>query len=122
MKARNDDFKERRKHLDSFSDEQLKTYFFELTDQIVDPLMKLAYDYTSPAIERSVLLRMGFSSLEAKAITDRLNEHNLLQFGAGQVVYLFCKQHKLSIREAGLKLLEGSFIDQMVEVFRHETK
>ncbi len=122
MKARNDDFKERRKHLDTMSDEQLKTYFFELTDQIVDPLMELAYDYTSPAIERSVLMRMGFSSLEAKAITDRLFDHHLLQFGAGQVVYLFSKQNKLSIRDAGFKLLEGSYIDQMVEVFKHETK
>ncbi len=122
MKARNDDFNERRKHLDAYSGQELKTYFYKLTDQLIDPLLEMAFDYTSPAIERSVLLRMGFSSLEAKAITDRLFEHNLLEFGAGHIVYFYSKENNISIREAGLKLLEGSNINQMVEVFKHEAK
>ncbi len=122
MKARNDDFNKRRKHLDTYSDQELKTYFYKLTDQLIDPLLEMAFEYTSPAIERSVLLRMGFSSLEAKAITDRLFEHNLLEFGAGHIIYYYSKQHHLSIREAGLMLLEGSNINQMVEVFKHEAK
>ena len=122
MKARNDDFNERRKHLDAYSGQELKTYFYKLTDQLIDPLLEMAFDYTSPAIERSVLLRMGFSSLEAKAITDRLFEHNLLEFGAGHIVYFYSKENNITIREAGLKLLEGSNINQMVEVFKHEAK
>ena len=45
----------------------------QLTGQLVDPLLELAKENTSPAIERSVLLRMGFSSLEAKV--DRRRVH-----------------------------------------------
>jgi len=121
MKQRNDDFKERREHLDYYSDAELKAYFFELTDQLVHPLLNLAFDYTSPAIERSVLMRMGFSSTEAKMITDKIIDHNLLSHGAGHVVFRYAKKNKLSIREAGLRLLEGKEIDQMVEVFKHES-
>ncbi len=121
MKQRNDDFKERREHLDYYSDEELKTYFFELTDQLVHPLLNLAFDYTSPAIERSVLMRMGFSSTEAKTITDKILDHNLLSHGAGHVVFRYAKNNQLSIREAGLKLLQDHEIEQMVEVFKHES-
>ncbi|MBU1141770.1 MAG: ornithine aminomutase subunit alpha [Firmicutes bacterium] len=122
MKARNDDYSQRRKHLDTYSDQELKTYFYELTDQIIDPLLKLAYDYTTPAIERSVLMRMGFSSIEAKAITDRLFEHSLLEFGAGHVVYFLSRRENISIRKAGLMLLESQSVENMAEVFKHETK
>ncbi len=122
MKPRNDDYEKRRKHLEAYSDEELKTYFFELTDQIVNPMMDLAFRYTSPAIERSVLMRMGFSSLEAKAITDQLNEHDLLPFGAGHIVYYCSKSFGYEIREAGLNLMEGKHIQEMTEVFKHETE
>jgi len=118
MKQRNDDFKDRRKHLEHLSDEQLKTYFYELTDKIVDPLLTLAYDYTTPAIERSVLMRMGFSSLESKAIVDKLFDHQLLSYGAGHIVYLYSKMNKTSIREAGLKLLYDQELDKKMEVLR----
>ena len=122
MKPRNDDFLERRKHLDKYSDQELKAYFYKLTDQLIDPLLDLARDYTTPAIERSVLMRMGFSSLEAKAITDKLFEHDLLAFGAGHIVYRFHLDHHLSIREAGLKLLEEDQLKSVMEVFKHEAK
>ncbi len=122
MKARSDDFKERRKHLAKYTDEQLKSYFYELTDKLIDPLLEMAYDYTSPAIERSVLMRMGFSSIEAKAITNRFFEHDLLKYGAGHVVYLYSKTNKLSLRDAGMKLLEGSDIKKMVEVLANGSK
>lgn len=122
MKPRNDDFIERRKHLDNYSDQELKTLFYELTDQLIDPLLDLARDYTTPAIERSVLMRMGFSSLEAKAITDKLFEHDLLAFGAGHIVYRFHLDYHMSIREAGLKLLEEDNIKLVMEVFKHEAK
>jgi len=122
MKARNDDFKKRRGHLDNYTDEQLKKYFYELTDKLIDPLLDMAYDYTTPAIERSVLMRMGFSSIEAKAIVDRFSEYELLKHGAGHVVYLYAKQNKLSLREAGFKLLESEDIKKMMEVLKHESK
>ena len=119
MKSRHDDFKTRRKHLDQYSDQELKDYFYKLIDQTIDPLLDLAYEYTTPAIERSVLMRMGFSSHEAKMITDLIFEHNLLSHGAGHVVYRFAKLKNLDIREAGLKLLEAENIKLMAEVFTH---
>jgi len=118
MKSRNDDFLERRKHLTKYSDSELKAYFQELTDQMIDPLLSLAYEYTTPAIERSVLMRMGFSSLEAKMITEKLMENNLLAHGAGHVVFKYATLKKLSIREAGLSLLETSEVNMMMEVFK----
>ncbi|PKK94287.1 MAG: ornithine aminomutase [Tenericutes bacterium HGW-Tenericutes-6] len=118
MKQRNDDFKERHIHLKDLSDEALKERFQELTDQIIDPLLDMAYHYTTPAIERSVLMRMGFSSLEAKEIVNKMNEHNLLGHGAGHVVYKYHVMHKVSIREAGLALLDQKNLMDIAEVFK----
>lgn len=118
MKNRSDDYLERRKHLSKLSKSELKEYFFELTDKILDPLLDLSYEYTSPAIERSVLLRMGFSSLEAKGITDKIYEHSLLEHGAGHLVYRYSKDKNMSIREAGLAILESDAILYLLEVFK----
>ncbi len=116
MKARLDDFENRSKHLKNMSDQELKTYFFKLTDKLLEPIMEMAYEYTSPAIERSVLMRMGFSSLEAKAITEKIFEYNLLEYGAGHIVFLYSKNNNLTIREAGLELMSGKGIAQVKEV------
>jgi D-ornithine 4,5-aminomutase subunit alpha len=52
-----------------------------------------------------------------------LNEHNLLRKGAGHCVLKISKLKNLTIRNAGLKLQEGQYIDDLVEVFNHaETK
>lgn len=113
MKQRNDDFKLRRKHLENYSDEQLKKYFFELVDKINEPILKLGMEYTTPAIERSILMRMGFSSQEAKFITNKLLEHDLLQFGAGHVVYKYHLMKNINLRDAGLKLLEDDNVNEI---------
>ncbi len=120
MKARIDDFEKRSEHLKKLSDEELKNYFFELTDKLLEPIMEIAYQYTSPAIERSVLMRMGFSSLEAKTITEKLFEYNLLEYGAGHAVYLYAKNNNLTIREAGLKISNGQAISFLKEVFNND--
>lgn len=120
MKARNDDFNERRKHLKQMSDEQLKAYFEKLTDQMIDPLLELAYTHTTPAIERSVLMRMGFSSLEAKALTDKMMDYHLLEHGSGHVVFKYAQLNHLTIREAGLALLDTQHMIKIAEVFVHE--
>ena len=70
---REDDFTERRKTLTSLSDAELYKHFWSLTEQVVDPLLALGKNNTTPSIERSVLLRMGISSLEAKTDRDRLH-------------------------------------------------
>lgn len=63
---------ERRKHLEGLSDEELKNRFFSLAEQIVDPMIELSKKSTTPSVERSVLLRMGFSSLEAMDLVNHV--------------------------------------------------
>ncbi len=118
MIERNDDFEARRGHLKSMSDQELKAYFLELSEKLVDPLLDLAYKHTSKSIERSILLRMGFSSIECKAIVDMINEKNLLSKGAGQCVYLVSKNKGISIHEAGMLLQNSDEFDYLMEHFK----
>ncbi|MFA7075088.1 MAG: ornithine aminomutase subunit alpha [Candidatus Izemoplasmatales bacterium] len=106
-KSRQDDFLLRRQHLANLTDEELKERFWQLADKAVQPLLDLAQKNTSPAIERSVLLRMGFSSLEAKDIVEKVLAHGLISKGAGHIVYYLAKTENIDIREAGLKLIKN---------------
>ncbi|MDL2214011.1 ornithine aminomutase subunit alpha [Clostridia bacterium OttesenSCG-928-O13] len=115
---RDDDFATRREHLAQMDDEQLKTTFWKLAEQVVDPLLKLGYENTSPSIERSILLRMGFSSIEAKPIVEGALANNLLGHGAGNVVYRLSKDKNISIREAGLALADDKYWDDAVALFK----
>ena len=115
---RNDDFQERRKHLHNLSSEELKARFWDLAEQAVDPLLDLAKTHTTPAIERSVLLRMGFSSLEVKPLVEMVIDHGLIGKGAGHVVYKVSVEKKLPIRQAGLELIEGKHWDDAVAYFK----
>jgi len=114
---RTDDFQERRAHLANLTDDQLEARFWELANKLVDPLLKMGYEYTSPAVERSVLLRMGFSSIEAKAIVDGCIEHNLIAHGAGNVIYRLAKAQNSEIRPAGLALADGKLWDEAEKLF-----
>lgn len=115
---RADDFQERREHLADLSEEELELRFWELASELVDPLIDLAEKNTSPSIERSVLLRMGFSSLEAKAVVDGAIDRGLIGKGAGNIVYRLAKEKNIEIREAGLKLVEGQMWDDVVGIFK----
>jgi D-ornithine 4,5-aminomutase subunit alpha len=117
MKERKDNYATRKKHLESMSDSELKLYFFELAEKMVDPLVDLGKKYTSKSIERSVLLRMGFSSIESKTIVDILNEYNLLRKGAGHCIYKVSKEKQIDIRDAGNQIAEGKHLDYLMEVF-----
>ncbi len=114
---RTDDFLERRKHLKHLSEEQLEARFWELTEKLMDPIIKLAETHTTPSIERSVLLRMGFSSLESTAIVQQVLDHGLISKGAGHIVYKIARAKEIEIREAGLKLAEGLLWDQTEILF-----
>ncbi|SRR5699024_1932795 len=117
MSEQNKQFEEARTHLADLSDEELKQRFWELTDKIVDPLIELGKTNTTPSIERSVLLRMGFSSVEATAIVDQTLKQNLIGKGAGHIVYRIAKENELTIREAGLALGEGKYWEQANDIF-----
>jgi D-ornithine 4,5-aminomutase subunit alpha len=104
---RPDDFEQRRARLREMSDAELQAYFWELVDKIVTPLIEEARTHTSPSIERSVLLRMGFSSLEAGALVTGMQAHGLLGHGAGRLVLELARAQGLSVREAGTALLAG---------------
>ncbi|MEN8180576.1 MAG: ornithine aminomutase subunit alpha [Pseudomonadota bacterium] len=110
---RNDDFASRRQHLQGMSDDELHSYFWSLAEKIVAPLVEEARTHTSPSIERSVLLRMGFSSIEAHALVELLGKHELLGHGAGRLVLELSKSKGISVRDAGLALLGGRYLEEL---------
>lgn len=115
---RKDDFQERRKHLADLSETELEERFWKLAEELIDPVVDLARKNTSPSIERSILLRMGFSSVEAKAIVDGAIDRGLIGKGAGHIVYRLAKDKDMEIREAGLKLVEGQMWEDVVSSFK----
>ncbi len=117
MVRRADDFGERRRGIAGLSDEELHRRFWEATGRVVDPLIQLARTHTSPSIERSVLLRMGFSSLEAREIVAGCVEKGLLGKGAGHVVWRLSAIRNCSIREAGEELAAGRGWDDVEQFF-----
>ena len=104
---RDDDFETRRERLRVLSEDELAERFWSLARRIVAPLVADARIHTSPSIERSVLLRMGFSSLEAAALVARMHGKGLLSRGAGRLVLELALADGVPVREAGLALLDG---------------
>ena len=104
---RPDDFEARRVHLRKLSDEELHSRFWKLVDEIVKPLVEEARTHTTPSIERSVLLRMGFSSLEAKTLVEQMQRRSLLGHGAGGLLLKLAQRKGVTVREAGAALLSG---------------
>ena len=98
---RDDDFAVRRQHIANLTDEELYAKFWELTDKVVDPLLELGKKNTTPSVERSVLLRMGVSSLDCR-----------------HCVYKLSKMEDISIRDASIKLAKGEGWDKLVEAFK----
>ena len=107
------DFESRRKHLADLSDQALKERLWELAFDIVKPLSDLAYAYTSPSIERSVLLRMGFSSLEAQSIVSFAEKRGLLGKGAGNLVLRYARATSTDYLTAGKRLSAGTGWDHL---------
>ena len=118
---RPDDFATRRKHLQSLSDEELHQRFWQLVEKVVEPLIEEATTHTTPSIERSVLLRMGFSSVEAKKLVDDMQQRELLGYGAGRLVFEFAKSKNISVREAGTQLIEGLYWKELSSLKKSET-
>ena len=106
---RPDDFEIRRKHLRGLSDEELHSRFWGLVQRITEPLVEEARTHTSPGIERSVLLRMGFTSAEAKQLVDGMHQFGLLGHGAGQLLLRLAQGKGITVRAAGEGLLNGDY-------------
>ncbi len=114
---RADDYEVRREHLKNLTDDELKKKFWGLAEKVVEPMLELGYKNTTPAIERSILLRMGFSSLEVKPIVEGVIKKGLMGKGAGNVVWRLSKKLGVSVREAGLSLSEGKNWDEVEKLF-----
>lgn len=115
---RADDFEQRRKHLANLSDDELKARFWELTHKVISPIMEAAKTHTSPSIERSVLLRMGFSSIEANGIVSHCITHNLMRKGAGHAVLKLAELKNIPYLKAGAQLAEGEGWDTLKGVWK----
>lgn len=100
-------FEERQVELRKLSDKELKDRFWELCNELVDPIVDLARTHTSPSIERSVLLRMGIDSLTAHGVVDRVLEAGLLGKGAGHVLLKVSQKRGVDIRGAAAAILEN---------------
>lgn len=111
--TREDDFESRSKKLCTLSDAELHAYFWRLAEQIVEPLIEEARTHTTPSIERSVLLRMGFSSIEAKTLVEQLQSRKLLGQGAGRLVLELAQRKKISVRQAGEALLADRYWQEL---------
>ncbi len=103
-------FENRRKELEKMTDEQLKSRFWELCQKVVEPMVDYGKNYTSPSIERSVLLRMGIDSPTTQGAVLRINEAGLLGKGAGHVVLKVSDKHKITIREAAKRIAEDKTV------------
>ena len=119
---REDDFEIRREHLKGLTEEQLHDRFWNLTEQIVKPIVDLAYGHTSPAIERSVALRMGFSSLQAQPLIDHGTKWKLLGKGIGNVILTYAKLKNMNYLEAGDELSKGIGWDVVSEKMKGSDK
>jgi D-ornithine 4,5-aminomutase subunit alpha len=118
---REDDFEKRRQHLKNLSDEELYNRFWGLAEEIVKPMVGLAYTHTSPAVERSVLLRMGFSSIEAGNIVKEGMKWKLLGNGMGNVVLAYSSLKGVSYLKAGEELSMGIGWDAVSKVIGGES-
>jgi D-ornithine 4,5-aminomutase subunit alpha len=111
-------FEQRKAMLEKMSDEELNQLFWQRAEEIVDPLIDLARKNTSPSIERSVLLRMGFNSMEAKVIVDGIFERDLLGKGAGGILVNMAKKTGKDYMTYGKELVDGKNWDEIEKEYK----
>ncbi len=105
-------FEERRDKLKRMNDAELKARFWELCNQVVEPVVNLARTHTSPSIERSILLRMGIDSVSSHGVVERIHHAGLLGKGAGHVLLKLAEKHHTDIRQAAAAILENEEVLQ----------
>lgn len=92
--------------LNKLDDAALKARFWELTEQMMTPVVDLARTHTSPSIERAVLLRMGVDSISTHGVVDKVYEAGLLGKGAGHCVLKVSHDKGVDIREAAKLIID----------------
>jgi D-ornithine 4,5-aminomutase subunit alpha len=117
---REDDYQARRAHLAGLSEKELEERFWQLTNQVVEPLIELARTHTTPSIERSVLLRMGLNSLTAKAIVEKALLYGVLEHGAGHCLLRYAEGKGLDLGQAAERLARGEGWEEIKEFFGEE--
>lgn len=100
-------FEKRQAELHQMSDSELKARFWDLCNQVVEPIVDLAQTHTSPSIERSVLLRMGIDSVSSHGVVDRIYRAGLLGKGAGHVLLRLAEKNGSDVRAAAAAILEN---------------
>ena len=105
--AREDTFAQEREHLAGLSDGELEARFWQLSGEIVAPLVELGRTHTSPSIERSVLMRMGCDSPTCAAVVAECERRGLLGRGAGHVVLRAAAAWGVAAPEAARRLGQG---------------
>lgn len=108
-------FEQRREELRKMNDTELKALFWQLCDQVVDPIVELSRTHTSPSIERSILLRMGIDSISSHGVVDRIYEAGLLGKGAGHVLIKLAEKMDSDVRTAAAAILDNK--DVLVGLF-----
>ncbi len=109
---RNDDFDTRRESLKHLSDEELHHRFWQLSQQLVRPMIELAQTHTTPSIERSVLLRMGASSIEASAIVGYAMACGVMSRGVGHCVIQVRDHYGISLRQSIEQCCDEAFFNK----------
>lgn len=99
-------FEERRAALSKLNDEELKARFWNLTNEVVAPILDLARSHTSPSIERAVLLRMGIDSVTTQGVVKQVLDAGLLGKGAGHVVLKVAQKTGKDLRGAAQAILD----------------
>jgi D-ornithine 4,5-aminomutase subunit alpha len=105
-------FEQCQEALKQMTDEQLKARFWELCNHLVDPIVELARTYTSPSIERAVLLRMGIDSLSSHGVVERIYQAGLLGKGAGHVLLKLAEKRGTDVKEAAAAILQDKDVLQ----------
>lgn len=105
-------YEKRREQLRQLTDEQLKARFWELCNQVVEPVVDLARTHTSPSIERAVLLRMGIDSLSSHGVVERIYQAGLLGKGAGHVLLKLAERQGIDVKRAASVVLEDKDVLQ----------
>ena len=100
----------KQQQLDKLTDEQLKERFWQLTNQIVKPIVELAKTHTSPSIERSILLRMGIDSVSSHGVVQRILDAGLLGKGAGHVLLKLAQRQNIDVRAAAQLILDDASV------------